>query len=67
MAVNDRAGGILRRGDGLADRNGMLRVRAADEQVRLDRLVGDALPASGAVAGTWPRRPDTRKAPSTGT
>ena len=50
MAVNDRAGGILRRGDGLADRNGMLRARAADEQVRLERLVGDALPAPGAVA-----------------
>ena len=52
MAVNDRAGGILRRGDGLADRNGMLRARAPDEQVRLDRLVGDALPTSGAVAAS---------------
>ena len=50
MAVNDRAGGILRRGDGLAGRNGMLRARAPDEQVRLERLVGDALPTSGAVA-----------------
>ena len=28
MAVNDRAGGILRGGDGLSDRNGMLHARA---------------------------------------
>ena len=32
------------------DRNGMLRARAPADQVRLERLVGDALPASGAVA-----------------
>ena len=47
---NDRARSILRRGDGLLDRNGMLRARAPADQVRLERLVGDALPASGAVA-----------------
>ena len=47
---NDRARSILRHGDGLLDRNGMLRARAPADQVRLDRLVGDALPASGAVA-----------------
>ncbi|MCY4123474.1 MAG: hypothetical protein OXG72_21410, partial [Acidobacteria bacterium] len=34
MAVNHRAGGILRRGDGLADRNGMLRARAPADRVR---------------------------------
>ena len=39
-----------RRGDGLLDRNGMLRARAPADQVRLERLVGDGLPASGAVA-----------------
>ena len=50
MAVNDRAGGILRRGDGLADRNGMLHARAPAGRVRLERLVGDALPTSGAGA-----------------
>ena len=50
MAVNDRAGGILRRGDGLADRNGMLHARATADRVRLERLVGDALPTSDAVA-----------------
>ena len=50
MAVNDRAGGILRRGDGLADRNGMLHARGPADHVRLERLVGDALPTSAAVA-----------------
>ena len=50
MAVNDRARGILRRGDGLADRNGMLHARASADRVGFDRLVGDALPTSGAVA-----------------
>ena len=50
MEGNDRARSILRRGDGLLDRNGMLRARAPADQVRLERLVGDALPASGAVA-----------------
>ena len=50
MAVNDRARGILRRGDGLAARNGMLHARASADRVGFDRLVGDALPTSGAVA-----------------
>ena len=50
MAENDRARGILRHGDGLLERDGMLRARAPADQVRLERLVGDALPASGAVA-----------------
>ena len=50
MEGNDRARSILRHGDGLLDRNGMLRARAPADQVRLDRLVGDALPASGAAA-----------------
>ena len=47
---NDRARSILRHGDGLLDRNGMLRARPPAYQVRLERLVGDALPASGAGA-----------------
>ena len=50
MEGNDRARSILRHGDGLLDRNGMLRARAPAGQVRLERLVGDALPASGSVA-----------------
>ena len=50
MAGNDRARSILRHGDGLLDRNGMLRARAPADQVRLERLLGVALPASGAVA-----------------
>ena len=47
LAGNDRARAILRHGDGLWDRDGMLRARAPADQIRLDRLVGDALPASG--------------------
>ena len=47
---NDRARSILRHGDGLLDRNGMLRARTPADQGRLERLVGVALPASGAVA-----------------
>ena len=50
MAANDRARSILRHGDGLSDRDGMLRARAPADQVRLQRLVGAALPASGPVA-----------------
>ena len=50
LKANDRARSILRHGDGLLDRNGMLRARAPADQVRLERLVGVALPASGAVA-----------------
>ena len=50
MEVNDRAGSILRRGDGLSDRDGMLRAREAADRLRLERLVASALPALGAVA-----------------
>ena len=50
VAVNDRAHSILRHGDGLSDRDGMLRARAPADRVRLERLVGDALPISGGVA-----------------
>ena len=49
MAANDRARSILRGGDGLSDRDGMLHARAPADQVRLERLLGDALPASGAA------------------
>ena len=50
LAANDHARSILRHGDGLSDRAGMLRARATADQVRLQRLVGAALPASGPVA-----------------
>ncbi len=50
MAVNDRAGGILRRDDGLSDRGGALCARVPSDQARLDRLVRDALPATGVAA-----------------
>ena len=52
LAANDRARSILRRGDGLSDRDGMLHARAPAEQVRLERLLGDALPASGTASGS---------------
>ncbi len=50
LEVNDRARRILRRGGRLSDNNGVLCARAPDDQVRLARLVADALPSSGAVA-----------------
>ena len=49
IEANDRARGILRHGDGLSDRGGMLRARAQADQARLERLLGNALPASGAI------------------
>ncbi len=48
--VNDRARGILRRGDGLSDRRGELCVREPSDRGRLYRLLRDALPATGAPA-----------------
>jgi len=48
--VNDRARGILRRGDGLSDRRGELCVRGRSDRGRLARLLRDALPATGAAA-----------------
>ena len=50
IAVNDRARSILRHGNGLSDRDGVLRARKAADRLRLERLVASALPASGAVA-----------------
>ncbi|MYN65893.1 MAG: helix-turn-helix transcriptional regulator [Acidobacteria bacterium] len=50
LEVNDRARDILRNGDGLSDREGTLRARAPADQVRLERLLGEALPASNAPA-----------------
>ena len=50
LEANDRVRSILRHGDGLSDRGGALRARGPDDQVRLERLLGDALPASGLAA-----------------
>ena len=49
VAVNDRGRRILRGGDGVSDRNGALRARAPDDELRLQRLLAAALPTSGAV------------------
>ncbi len=46
LEANDRGRGILRNRDGLSDRGGTLRARAPADQARLERLLGDALPAS---------------------
>ena len=50
LAANDRARRILRNGDGLTDRHGMLGARATADQVRLERMVADALPGAGRAA-----------------
>ena len=49
LAVNDRARPILRHGDGLSDKDGVLRTSLPDDQLRLERLLGAALPTSGAA------------------
>ena len=57
MAVNDCARRILRRGDGLLDRDGMLRASAPADQVRLERLVQEEHGANaGADTGPAQRR-----------
>ena len=50
LEVNDRARSILGQGDGLSDRDGMLRARKAADRLRLERLVASALPVSGNIA-----------------
>ena len=52
LEANDRARGILRRGDGLSDQDGALRPVEADDRVRLDGLVAGALPRAGAAGGS---------------
>ena len=58
LVANDRARHLLLRGEGLSDRDGVLRAWAPDDQSRLDRLVAAALPADGgaAVSGSMPLR-----------
>ena len=51
IEVNDRARSILRHGDGLSDRDGvLLGARNPDDQLRLEGLVAAALPVGGAIA-----------------
>ncbi len=50
LEANDRARHILRRGDGLSDRSGKLRVYAPAAQARFEQLLAGALPSSGTVA-----------------
>ena len=49
MEANSRARRILRHGDGLSDRDGVLGARNPDDQLRLEGLLADALPASSSV------------------
>ena len=51
IAVNDRARSILRHGDGLSDRDGvLLGARKAADRLHLEGLVASALPVVGAIA-----------------
>ena len=50
METNDRARAILRRGDGVSDRDGELCAYEPTTHARLERLIAGALPTSGAVA-----------------
>ena len=58
LDTNDRARHILGNGYGLSDRDGMLHALAPDDQLRLQRLVADALPTEGtvSVSGSMPMR-----------
>ena len=58
VEANDRARAILRRGDGLSGRGGMLRARDPAAHARLVRLLAGALPTSGtpAVSGSMTLR-----------
>ena len=49
MAANDCAVSILRQGEGLSDRDGLLRTLAPDDRLRLERLLAAALPTSNTV------------------
>ena len=50
LEVNDRARGILQKGDGLSDRGGVLRACLSTDQICLERLLAKALPTSNAAA-----------------
>ena len=50
VEANDRARAILRNGDGLSDRGGVLSARVPADDARLEQLVAAALPISSALA-----------------
>lgn len=50
METNDRARALLRRGDGLVDKGGVLEARVREDTDRLGKLLARALPASGGPA-----------------
>ena len=50
MAANDRAHAILRRADGLTDRDGALRASLSDEDAELQKMLSRALPFGGGTA-----------------
>ncbi len=50
MEANDRARTLLRRGDGLVDKGGVLEARVRADTDRLGKLLARALPASGKPA-----------------
>ena len=52
VQANTRAREILRHGDGLMDRGGFLRARLAADDMRLARLLADALPPRSGRHGT---------------
>ncbi len=54
MAANDRARAILRRGDGVVDKGGILQARIPEDNARLGNLLARALPAFGeqAISGS---------------
>ena len=53
MEANDRARSILRHGDGLSDRDGVLHALNPDDQLHLEELVAGALPtATVTVSGS---------------
>ena len=47
VEANSRAREILRRGDGLVDRDGALRARQATDDARLGKLLADSMPGAG--------------------
>ena len=51
VAANDRARAMLRHGDGLSDRGGLLRANAPADHARLERLLAGAMPSPGPAAG----------------
>ena len=51
VEANDRARVILRRGDGVADQDGLLRASLPTDHTRLERLIAGALPAARPAVG----------------